>query len=272
MSSSSRPRHAGAAQTASGRPPPGLRLLPALALLLGGSARAQDTEAQELAAPSASASAGAAHASAAPEVRATPVEAHDGSASGWRFEAGLLAGAISDATATFGERFGSTFALGGVQATGGFGLFELEGNFHALGTPVTDRARAAWGGALRVGVRTEHFAVRAGAILQLMGSGPAPAQWLPSLHAGWRAGRFGLSSGVFDGLGYMPAHLSAHWEGFSLGYVLPLGARAGAAFRVSPNLGLRVDAFAFAIGSYQTALLTVAAVFGEASSQENAAP
>ena len=178
----------------------------------------------------------------------------------------------SDATATFGGRFGDTFALGGVQATAGFGLLELEGNLHGLGSPVSNGARPAWGGALRIGVRTGNFAARAGATLQLMGSGPAPAQWLPSLHAGWRSGRFGLSSGVFDGLGYVPAHLSAHWEGFSLGYVLPLGARAGAAFRVSPQLGLRVEAFAFALGSYQTALLTVAAVFGEASSQENAAP
>jgi hypothetical protein len=187
---------------------------------------------------------------------------------------GLLAGVKGDAQALRGARWGDTLALGGVELRGGYGALDVDGNVHALGTFAPLGVRPGYTGVLRLGYRGGPLAVRGGAVVQWTPSHVSPLQWLPSLHAGYSFGRFGLSAGVFDGLGYAPAHVSAHLDGFSVGWVVPLGLRAGASLPVAPGVGLRVEGFAFALGSYQSALLTLSATFGPGagSAVEDRAP
>lgn len=195
--------------------------------------------------------------------------APDASPSALRLEVGLFAGVKGDAQAVHGGRFGDALGLAGVELHGGVGAFDVDASLHLLGTPSAHGARLAFPGALRLGYRGGPLAIRAGAALQWatlqsakQGQSVANLQPVPSLHAGYSFGRFGLSAGVFDGLGYAPAHLSAHLDAFSLGFVAPLGLRAGAALPLGENLGLRAEGVAFALGRYQSALLTLSIVFG----------
>jgi hypothetical protein len=214
--------------------------------------------------------AGAAMPASAQESRPTPSSGTAAAASDSpvRFELAPFAGVMGTATSAYAGRYGDALGLVGAELRAGVGALDLDGNVHLLGTPSSLGTRTQYVGVLRLGYRGGPFAIRAGATLQyspLESAGarqPADPQLLPSLHAGYSFGRFGLSAGLFDGLGYAPAHLSAHLDGYSLGFVAPLGLRAGASLPLGSALGLRVEGFAFSLFGRQTAMLTLSAVFG----------
>src|SRR6185503_245111 len=85
----------------------------------------------------------------------------------------------------------------------------------------------------RVGWTGHRFELLLGAALQFLPGAPTVLQWVPSARFARRFGAFGLSAGLFDGVGQAPLHLTAEAGDFYVGYMAPLGARAGVRFRLS---------------------------------------
>jgi hypothetical protein len=79
---------------------------------------------------------------------------------------------------------------------------------------------------------------------------------LPSLRASLATGDVTWQLGVFDVHGLAPAHLSAVWRGFTLGYVAPLGARA--AYRWEKRWPLTFEGLYSRLGTVDTLLVTIA--------------
>jgi hypothetical protein len=138
-----------------------------------------------------------------------------------------------------------------------------------LVAPVTrDGAGLSVTAGLAVGWSSRRFALVLGALGQWADGGKPLVQWLPTVRASVDCGPFGVTVGVFDHLGLVPAHLSFDLvvddATFSVGWVAPIGLLASLTVPVGARLGLRVTGFAYTVGSAQFAMLAVAGTFGDA--------
>src|SRR5439155_8747069 len=97
---------------------------------------------------------------------------------------------------------------------------------------------------------------------QYAGDGPGRVQLLPTLRARVFFDAATVTVAAFDHFAIAPAELSVEYRGFTLGYVAPLGALAGARFRLAENTQLDVTALAFRLGNAEVALLTLSGVYG----------
>lgn len=193
------------------------------------------------------------------------------------FEISAFAGAKGDATVFHGGRWGDGFGLLGVGLDGAYRRLGVEANVHFLSatsdlvTRGSLGAKPALTGVLRLGFQGEKLEILAGAVTQFTGS--AAMLWVPTLHARYDFSGFGLSAGVFDHLGYAPAHVSVDRGMWSVGFVAPLGLRGGVKIPLSSKLSLGIDGFGFALGNYQSAMLTVSTIFrgGESAATSGSA-
>jgi hypothetical protein len=138
-----------------------------------------------------------------------------------------------------------------------FGGFTLDGGLLSLEPLRPGGPGASLTLTARVGYTGERWSLVGGPVLGLAYSARPGLQVLPSVKALYRVGPVDLHAGLLDLHGLVPAHLGASWKGLGLAYVLPLGARAWASIPLNPALNLRVEAFAFRLGTARSALLTV---------------
>lgn len=166
---------------------------------------------------------------------------------------GALSGGYTLGDGAWMEPFASQAASGHLLLGG----FTLDGGVLSLvplrrggpGASLTLTARAGYTG--------ERWSLVGGPVLGLGYSARPALQVLPSVKALYRVGPVDLHAGLFDLHGLVPAHLGASWKGLGLAYVLPLGARAWANLPLTSSLSLRVEAFAFRLGTAQSAMLTL---------------
>ncbi len=146
-----------------------------------------------------------------------------------------------------------------------FSGFTLEGGVLVVAPLVRDGSALAVTGAARVGWTGQRFTVLAGALGQ-WGQAASPAwQWLPTVRASVDFGPFGLTLGIFDLLGLVPAHLSfdlslAHAR-FSLGWVAPIGLVGTLDLPVAERFAVRFQGFAYKLAQAEFAQATVGVVF-----------
>jgi hypothetical protein len=141
----------------------------------------------------------------------------------------------------------------------------LEGGVLVVAPLTRDGSALAVTGSARVGWTGQRFTVLAG-VLGQWGQGANPAwQWLPTVRASVDFGPFGLTLGVFDLLGLVPAHLSfdvslKHVR-FSVGWVAPIGLVGTLDLPVAERFAVRFQAFAYKLAQAEFAQGTVGVVF-----------
>jgi len=184
-------------------------------------------------------------------------------------------GALGTSYTVFGARLGDAALLPTVTARGVFGGFVIEGGAFVATTLVREGTLLTLTGGARVGYSGERWAVVAGVVAQFAPEATPSLQVLPSLRAQVSFGQAGLSLGVFDHLGLVPAHLSvdvgpftrAPETGrgrFSLGWVAPLGLIGSADVPIASGFGLRFTGFAYRLNNVESAMFLVSGTFGGA--------
>jgi hypothetical protein len=177
-------------------------------------------------------------------------------------------GVLGTSYTVFGARLGDAGLLPTVTARGSFGGFVIEGGAYVSTPLVRGGTLLTVTGGARVGFSGERWAVVAGVVAQVAPEATPALQLLPSLRAQLSFGQAGLSLGVFDHLGLVPAHLSVDLGPlsgrgrFSLGWVAPLGLIGSADVPVSSGFGLRVTGFAYRLNNVEAAVLLVSGTFG----------
>lgn len=183
-------------------------------------------------------------------------------------EAGVLVGGYSFEGGSWDDAFlakstGGHYLFGGFTAEAGLlSLLALE-----RGGPGPSLAVSA-----RLGYTGERWSVLAGPVLQATYPSSPIVQVLPSVKGRYRVGDFTLDAGLLDNVGMVPAHLGASYGPVSLAYVLPLGARAHVHIPLSARVSLRLEGFAFRVGSARSALLTVGIAGTPPSSRPGSTP
>ncbi|MDP1919077.1 MAG: hypothetical protein Q8L14_22705 [Myxococcales bacterium] len=166
-----------------------------------------------------------------------------------------------------GARLGDAFVTPSIGARGVFGNFVIDGA--AFTSSPLRSARASFSGtaSVRIGATGERWAVMAGVVGQYAPDARPRTLILPTLRGQVSFGQVGLSLGVFDLLGLVPAHLSVDFGPFtrgrfSVGWVAPVGLLASGELSIARGFGVRVTAFAFRLTNTETAMLVVSGTFG----------
>ncbi len=174
-------------------------------------------------------------------------------------------GVLGASYTAVGARLGDAFVMPTLTARGVFGGFVVEAGVSGT-SPVTP-ARASFGvnGLARIGWSGARWSVVGGVFGQFAPEAKPTTLLLPSLRGEVSFGTVGLSLGVFDHLGLVPAHLSVElgpWSRgrFSLGWVAPLGLLATGSLTLIPGVDVRVTAFAFKLANTETAMVLVSGV------------
>lgn len=177
-------------------------------------------------------------------------------------------GMLGTGYAAVGTRLGDAQLAPRVGGRVLWGGLVFEGGVLLVAPVTRDGAGLAVTAGLSLGWSGQRFCVVVGALGQWADGGKPVLQWLPTLRGSVDFGPFGLTLGVFDHLGLVPAHLSfdLRVEGgmFSLGWVAPIGLLASLELPVGARLGVRVTGFAYTVGSAQFAMLAIAGTFGDA--------
>jgi hypothetical protein len=171
-------------------------------------------------------------------------------------EVGL--GGLGVGTTFQGGRWGGASGLGYAFARHGLGRLSVEGEL-ATTLPLGDGPTLTTQVQLRAGYRSSRFGVWAGPSLQLAPSAQPAWLVLPTLRARLTIEPVTLHLGVFDLHGLAPAHLSASFRDFTLGYVAPLGVRA--AYRWARAQPVTFEALYTRLGPVDTLLVTAAVAF-----------
>jgi hypothetical protein len=178
-------------------------------------------------------------------------------------------GALGTSYTAFGARLGEGALVPTVTARGVFGGFVIEGGAYVSTPLLRGGTLLTVTGAARAGFSGERWAVLAGVVAQLAPEATPSLQLLPSMRAQVSFGQTGLSLGVFDHLGLVPAHLSVDVGPFangrfSLGWVAPLGLIGSADVAITSGFGLRVTGFAYRLNNVESAMLLVSGTYGGA--------
>jgi hypothetical protein len=122
-------------------------------------------------------------------------------------------------------------------------------------------------GLARIGYAGEHFFIQAGAVAQWAESALPAFQILPTLKTGYLGDTYGLTLGLFDYYGLLPAHVTFDVKKqnttFSIGYAAPLGMTLGFKTRVTPAVGISVNAFAYKLAQAEFAFIMLQGFWGE---------
>ena len=145
-------------------------------------------------------------------------------------------------------------------------LGPVAGELTVLGaTSLSGNASASFTLAPRIGFTGPSWSLLVGVVLQDAPATPAPLQLLPSLRLAKRFDELGVSLGVFDFGGLLPAHLSFDTEHFSLGYVAPLGVRASLRFPLNwCGWELELHGFGYRLLQAEVAMVALSVRFGGA--------
>lgn len=174
-------------------------------------------------------------------------------ASGLNLDLGALSSGYNHVGGTSWEPFAAQ-ALSGHVLLGGF---TLDAGLLSLVPLQRDGASGSLTLTLRAGYTGERWSLVGGPVLNWGYTAQPALQVLPSLRALVHVGPVDLHAGLLDLHGLVPAHLGASYRGVGLAYVVPLGARAWVHLPLSAHLGLRVEGFAFRLGTARSAWLTV---------------
>lgn len=172
-------------------------------------------------------------------------------------------------TVARGVRLGDAHLTPTITARGLLGGFVIDGGLFTA-SPLSDgRTAFALNGALRLGYSGARWSVLGGVAAQVAPDARPAWRFLPTLRGSVSFGAVGLSLGVFDHLGTVPAHLSLDvhaWETarFSVGWVAPLGLIASGDLPIGRGFGLRLTAFAFRIANTESAQVLLSGTFGGA--------
>jgi hypothetical protein len=176
-------------------------------------------------------------------------------------------GVMGSSLVVTGTRLGETLLTPSVSGRVLLGGVVLEGGLLTSSSLVRGGAVFSLTGEARVGWSGERWAVTAGAIVQVSPEARPALQVLPTLRGSLAFGRAGLTLGVFDHFGLVPAHLCVDVvptpKGrFGLGWVAPLGLLASGELALTEGFGVRVLAFGYRLGSAELAMLLVSGTFG----------
>ena len=176
-------------------------------------------------------------------------------------------GLLGSGYAFTGGRLGEAQLAPVVTARHLLGGFTVEGGV-LLVIPTAGTTGVSFTGAARLGWTGLHWSVLAGALVQWTHDATPALQLLPTLRASADFGPFGLSLGVFDHLGLVPAHLSVDVRvgrsGFSLGWVAPIGLLLSTHFALEDRFGLTATAFAFKLLQTEVAMVSISGTYGGA--------
>ena len=175
-------------------------------------------------------------------------------------------GVLGSGYAVHGARWGDALFTPTLTGRGVFGGFVVDGGL-LVATPLAPGGTSfSTSVGLRVGWSGQRWALVGGAVLQWAHDGRPALQLVPTLRGSVDLGAMGLTLGVLDDQGMVPAHLSADLPTklgrFSLGWVFPIGLIGSADVPISGRVGLRVSGFVFRVFNAEVAMLTVAATWG----------
>jgi len=120
-------------------------------------------------------------------------------------------------------------------------------------------------GELRLGWTGERWSVIGGVVVHHGFYAQPPFQILPSARAQVKVGEVTLVAGVFDYLGFAPAHLSVERGDFGLGYLAPFGLESHFRLRLREYLGVLFQAMALRLGPAELVMATLTVTVGYAS-------
>ncbi len=176
-------------------------------------------------------------------------------------------GVLGSSYTVTGTRLGEGLLISTLSARGVFGGFVIEGGAMVAAPLERGGSLLTLTGAARVGYSGERWSIVAGVVAQLAPEAQPTLQLLPTFRGQVSFGRAGLSLGVFDHLGLVPAHLSVDvgpFENgrFSLGWVAPIGLIGSADLSLVSGFGLRFTGFAYRLNNVEAAMLLVSGTFG----------
>jgi hypothetical protein len=120
----------------------------------------------------------------------------------------------------------------------------------------------SWSGTARVGYTGQRWLVQGGVAFGYTRGAQPGWTVLPSLVGRYDFAAIGVSAGVFDLAGLVPARLSAEFGRFSVGWVFPIGLIASGDVPLPDGFGLRVTGFAFKLGNAETAMVMFSGTWG----------
>jgi hypothetical protein len=174
-------------------------------------------------------------------------------------------GLLGSGYAFTGGRLGEAQLAPVVTARGLLGGATLEGGL-LLVVPTAGTTGVSFTASARLGWTGQRWSLLVGGLVQWAADARPALQWLPTLRGSVDFGEFGLTLGVFDSLGLIPAHLSIDLRvgrgSFSVGYVAPVGLLVSTQLPVAERFGVRVTAFAFKLAQTELAMVTVSGTFG----------
>jgi hypothetical protein len=120
-------------------------------------------------------------------------------------------------------------------------------------------------GELRLGWTGERWSAIGGVVVQHGFNAQPPFQVLPSVRAQLKVGEVTLVAGVFDYLGFAPAHLSVERGDFGVGYLAPFGVESHFRLRLREYLGVLFQAMALRLGPAELVMATFTITVGYAA-------
>lgn len=171
-------------------------------------------------------------------------------------------GVLGAGSTSRGALWGDWLVAPTASARGVFSGFVVEGGVYAASPLVAGGVGTSFDAALRVGWSGRRWALVGGVNVQWTpGATPAWAP-LPTARLDVALGPVGLTLGVLDWLGLVPAHLDVRWGPLTVGWVAPIGLLASGDISLPRGFGLRASGFAFMLGNLRTAMVCLSGTWG----------
>jgi hypothetical protein len=161
-----------------------------------------------------------------------------------------------------GARWGDFLWAPGLTGRGVFGGVTVDGSLLFAVPEAPLGVAPSWSGTLRAGWTGRRWLVQGGVAFGYTRGATPSWSVLPSLVGRYDFESIGVSAGVFDVAGLVPARLSAEFGRFSVGWIFPIGLMASGDLPLPDGFGLRVSGFAFKLGNAETAMLMFAGTWG----------
>jgi hypothetical protein len=178
-------------------------------------------------------------------------------------------GVLGNSFQVVGARLGDTQLAPGVFARKQLSFFTVEGSLLAAIPFDKQTVGFALLGLARVGYAGEHFFIQGGAALQWANGAKPAVEILPTLKAGFLTEKVGVTFGLFDYYGLLPAHLTLNFNknnsSFLLGYAAPLGLTVGFKTQLTSKIQISMTAFAYKLAQAEFGFLMLQGHFGDAS-------
>lgn len=180
-------------------------------------------------------------------------------------EVAVKVGLLGTGYTVAGSRLGDAHATASLEARFLISGFTIEAGVLGVLPFSFETTGANATGALAIGWSGETWSLTVGAVVQRAALATPALQWLPQVRASKYFGDVGLTLGVFDHLGLVPAHLSANLKfgdsRFSMGWVAPIGLITGFRFAQWEHVSIDVHAFAYRLFNSEYAMISVGGSF-----------